>query len=290
MLLKPAYMIIFKHAAQLDQYLQKQREQQQTIGFVPTMGALHKGHLELIKQCRQQADITVCSIFVNPTQFNNPADYEKYPNTIEQDILQLEGTGTDILFLPSIAEMYPNGMANLEKYELGYLETVLEGQYRPGHFQGVCQVMNRLLTMVQPDQLLMGQKDYQQCMVVRKLIELTLAPVQLITCPTVREDDGLAMSSRNLRLLPQDRKKATAIYQCLLYIKNHLHKSDWTHLQQEAHTRLMKEGFIIDYVTLANAETLGIVSAGIPGKMPLVVLIAAFLHDVRLIDNMILND
>jgi pantoate--beta-alanine ligase len=283
-------MIIFKHAAHLARYLEQERKKQQTIGFVPTMGALHQGHLDLITQCRQQTDITVCSIFVNPTQFNNAADYEKYPNTPEQDIGKLESIGTDILFLPSIAEMYSRGTASLEQYDLGYLETVLEGQYRPGHFQGVCQIMSRLLAMVMPHQLFMGQKDYQQCMVVGRLIELKQFPVKLVTCPTIREADGLAMSSRNMRLLPEDRKKAVTIYQCLLYIKKHLHNRPWEQLKPEAEAMLTQQGFTVDYVALAKAENLDIITAGRPTATPLVALIAAFLHDVRLIDNMIITD
>jgi pantoate--beta-alanine ligase len=283
-------MIIFKHAAHLARYLEQERKKQQTIGFVPTMGALHQGHLDLITQCRQQTDITVCSIFVNPTQFNNAADYEKYPNTPEQDIGKLESIGTDILFLPSIAEMYSRGTASLEQYDLGYLETVLEGQYRPGHFQGVCQIMSRLLAMVMPHQLFMGQKDYQQCMVVGRLIELKQFPVKLVTCPTIREADGLAMSSRNMRLLPEDRKKAVTIYQCLLYIKKHLHNRPWEQLKPEAEAMLTQQGFTVDYVALAKAENLDIITAGRPTATPLVALIAAFLHDVRLIDNLIITD
>src|ERR1700750_2070008 len=133
-----------------------------SIGFVPTMGALHEGHLSLIKLSKEVDTLTVCSIFVNPTQFNDPRDFQKYPITIENDIILLENAGTDVLFLPELDEMYPDGTKNLETYDLGYLETILEGKYRPGHFQGVCQVMRRLLQLVRPDELFMGQKDYQQ--------------------------------------------------------------------------------------------------------------------------------
>ncbi|HUP11867.1 MAG TPA: pantoate--beta-alanine ligase, partial [Niastella sp.] len=165
-------MIIFKYADQLARYIEQQKKAGKLIGFVPTMGALHNGHITLINLCQQGTAVTVCSIFVNPTQFNNPTDYQLYPNTIEKDIEKLEAAGCDILFLPAIAEMYPQGTTNLEHYDLGYLETLLEGKFRPGHFQGVCQVMNRLLTMVKPHKLFMGQKDYQQCMVVSRLLQL----------------------------------------------------------------------------------------------------------------------
>jgi pantoate--beta-alanine ligase len=282
-------MIIFKYAADLKRYIQQQKNAGKQIGFVPTMGALHNGHIALIERAGQDSDITVCSIFVNPTQFNNPGDYQHYPNTIEKDILQLEKAGTNALFLPSIQEMYPNGTTGLEHYELGYLETLLEGKYRPGHFQGVCQVMNRLLNMVQPHTLFMGQKDYQQCMVVSRLLQLMELPTQLITCPTVREVNGLAMSSRNLRLPPDDRQKALTIYECLSLIKEQCKKgTDWAATKTQAEQLLTCRGFKIDYVELANANTLQPADS-CKNTEPRVALIAAFLGDVRLIDNMILK-
>ena len=281
-------MIIFKYAADLKRYIQQQKTAGKQIGFVPTMGALHNGHIALIERAAQNSDITVCSIFVNPTQFNNPGDYQLYPNTIEKDILQLEKAGTNALFLPSIKEMYPNGTTGLEHYDLGYLETLLEGKYRPGHFQGVCQVMNRLLTMVQPHKLFMGQKDYQQCMVVSRLLQLMDIPTELITCATIREADGLAMSSRNLRLPPDDRKKAVSIYESLSLIKDQCKKGTaWAAIKTQAEQLLTSRGFKIDYVELADANNLKPAdSCG--NAEPRVALIAAFLGDVRLIDNMIL--
>jgi pantoate--beta-alanine ligase len=281
-------MIIFKYAGQLARYIEQQKTAGKLIGFVPTMGALHNGHIALIDQSKKNTGVTVCSIFVNPTQFNNPSDYQLYPNTIEKDIVKLEAAGCDALFLPAIAEMYPRGTTNLEQYDLGYLETLLEGKFRPGHFQGVCQVMNRLLTMVQPHKLFMGQKDYQQCMVVSRLLQLMQSPTRLITCPTLREADGLAMSSRNLRLTPEDRQKATTIYKCLTLIKQECNLGvSWSVIKEKATRLLTDAGFRIDYVELADAGTLEPATAD--GQKPLVALIAAFLHDVRLIDNMLLN-
>jgi pantoate--beta-alanine ligase len=251
------------------------------------MGALHNGHIALIDQSKKNTGVTVCSIFVNPTQFNNPSDFQLYPNTIEKDIVKLEAAGCDALFLPDIAEMYPRGTTNLEHYDLGYLETLLEGKFRPGHFQGVCQVMNRLLTMVQPHKLFMGQKDYQQCMVVNRLLQLMQSPIQLITCPTLREADGLAMSSRNLRLTPEDRQKATTIYKCLTLIKQECNQGvNWPVIKVKATQLLTDAGFRIDYVELADAGTL---EPATDKNGPRVALIAAFLHDVRLIDNMIVS-
>jgi pantoate--beta-alanine ligase len=281
-------MIIFKYAGDLNRYIQQQKNAGKQIGFVPTMGALHNGHIALIERAAQDSDITVCSIFVNPTQFNNPGDYQHYPNTIEKDILQLERAGTHALFLPSIQEMYPNGTTGLEHYDLGYLETLLEGKYRPSHFQGVCQIMNRLLNMVQPHKLFMGQKDYQQCLVVSRLLQLMAMPTQLITCPTIRESDGLAMSSRNLRLPPDDRKKAISIYESLLLIKEQCRKkADWAAIKPQAEELLTSRGFKIDYVELADGDTLQLVDF-CRSSNPRVALIAAFLGEVRLIDNMIL--
>lgn len=278
-------MIIFKQAAALGKYLEQQRSMQRKTGFVPTMGALHEGHLTLVKEAQKHTDITVCSIFVNPTQFNDPNDYKKYPKTLDKDIYQLEKTGTGILFLPSVNEMYPQGMHQLEHYDLGYLETILEGQYRPGHFQGVCQVMARLLLQVQPDQLFMGQKDYQQCMVVKWLLKHLRMDTQFVAVPTIREADGLAMSSRNMRLPEADRKKATAIFRALNHMQQHLTQGPLSPLLAEAGSILEKEGFKIDYITLADADTL-IPQDAWKGHQPLVALIAAFLGDVRLIDNM----
>jgi pantoate--beta-alanine ligase len=285
-------MIIFKYADQLARYIEQQKSAGKQIGFVPTMGALHNGHIALIDQSKKATAITVCSIFVNPTQFNNPNDYQLYPKTIEQDIVKLEAAGCHALFLPAIAEMYPQGTANLEQYDLGYLETLLEGKYRPGHFQGVCQVMNRLLNMVQAHTLFMGQKDYQQCMVVGRLLQLMQSPTELITCPTLREADGLAMSSRNMRLSPEDRQKATTIYKCLTLIKQECNKGvTWPVIKEKATQLLTDAGFRIDYVELADASTLQPATATMATiyQGPRVALIAAFLNDVRLIDNMLLN-
>ncbi|WP_207513086.1 pantoate--beta-alanine ligase [Longitalea luteola] len=281
-------MIIFKYAEALARYIQQQKHAGKQIGFVPTMGALHNGHIALIDRSKKDTDLTVCSIFVNPTQFNNPVDYQKYPNTIEQDIMKLEAAGCDMLFLPSIAEMYPNGTNNLEQYDLGYLETLLEGKYRPGHFQGVCQVMNRLLTMVQAHKLFMGQKDYQQCMVVSRLLQLMQSTTELVTCPTLREADGLAMSSRNLRLSPEERQKATTIFKCLALIKEAYNQHiAWPVIKEKAVQLLAAAGFRIDYVELADANTLEPADTTTGNKVPRVALIAAFLNDVRLIDNML---
>jgi len=283
-------MILFKRAAELRDYLEKQRKKGKKTGFTPTMGALHEGHISLLEASKKENDLSVVSIFVNPTQFNDPADYAKYPITIEKDISLLEASGCDILFLPPVSEMYPSGQMLKKKYELGYLETLLEGSFRPGHFQGVCQIVHRLLEIVLPDNLYMGQKDYQQCMVVKKLLELTGLgqTVNLHISPTLREKSGLAMSSRNMRLSKTERNAAVAIYQALNYIRENLKTGSLKELQQQATAQLTQKGFRVDYVAIADAGTL-YPAENRDGKQKLVALAAAFLGEVRLIDNLLLN-
>jgi pantoate--beta-alanine ligase len=279
-------MIIFKRAADLAGWLEKQRNASQRIGFVPTLGALHPGHISLIAISKKTISLTVCSIFVNPTQFNDPKDFQKYPVTIEKDIALLEKAGTDVLFLPEVGELYPGGTTGLEHYDLGPLETVLEGKFRPGHFQGVCQVMQRLLNIVRPHDLFMGSKDYQQCLVVQRLLEIMDLPATLHRCPIVREPDGLAMSSRNIRLNPEERFFAAAINVALLTIL-----AGWAAgeapdaLIADATAILQDHHFRIEYVTIADANTLKPAPKGCPNS---VALIAAFMGEVRLIDNMLL--
>lgn len=281
-------MIIVKNIRDLQALLASGQQKGLKTGFVPTMGALHEGHIELIREARRKTGQVVCSIFVNPTQFNDPGDFAKYPVTLESDISQLEQAGTDILFLPPVKELYPQGTTGLEHYELGYLETVLEGSFRPGHFQGVCQVMNRLLKAVMPDELFMGQKDYQQCMVVARLLELMNSQTILITCPTVRESDGLAMSSRNKRLTPEQRQMAVGIYKTLCFLEETLLPGSLADTKNKAIALLQQYGFRIDYIELADRITLQLVSNW-NGRQELVALVAAFQGEVRLIDNMLMK-
>ena len=282
-------MIIYKESAALNIKLQKIKSEDQKIGFVPTMGALHAGHISLINDSRKMGNTTVCSIFVNPTQFNDQKDFEKYPVDIEKDIYLLEKAGTEILFLPSVKEMYPEGLTTLYQYDLGFLETILEGFYRPGHFQGVCRIVHKLLNIVQPHHLFMGQKDYQQCMVIKKLITDYSINTQLNIVATERENSGLAMSSRNLRLSAVAKQKATAVYQALLFIKNNLYQLSIAQLKEEAITIITNAGFEkIDYVEICNADTLQPATIA-DGNSKLVALAAAFIESVRLIDNLLLN-
>jgi len=282
-------MILFKKAADLHNHIDSQRKKGKSISFVPTMGALHAGHISLIEAARKTAPLTVCSIFVNPTQFNDPKDFARYPVTIDKDIRMLEAAGCDLLFLPDEQEVYPDGPPTGSHYDLGFLETVLEGAFRPGHFQGVCMVVQRLLEMVNPDHLFLGQKDYQQCMVITRLIELMGAEqrIKIHLCPTLREPDGLAMSSRNMRLNATERITAAEIYKTITYIKERLAPGDLQPLLASARRRLEDAGFRLDYLDLTDTRTLAPVKNW-DGQQHLVVLVAAFLQEVRLIDNMVI--
>ncbi len=281
------FMILYKQKKDIHEKIEALKSEGKTIGFVPTMGALHQGHLSLIKASCQQNDITVCSIFINPAQFNDSNDFNKYPVTIESDILQLTEAGNNFLFLPSVEEMYPEGKPS-EHYDLGELETTLEGQYRLGHFQGVCQVVNRLFTIIQPHRAYFGQKDYQQCMVIKRLIKLTKSSIDIIIYPTVREAGGLAMSSRNMRLSEEYKQRATALYKALSFIKENKLNFSIPVLTRQAVQTITDAGFqTIEYVEIRDAETLKAVNS-INENKPTVALVAAFIGGVRLIDNMLL--
>ncbi|WP_462253586.1 pantoate--beta-alanine ligase [Ferruginibacter sp.] len=281
-------MILFKKITELSAFIEKEKKKGKSIGFAPTMGALHEGHISLINNSKASNSLTVSSIFVNPTQFNNAKDFDKYPISIEKDIDLLEKNGCDILFMPTVKEMYPNGFIDPPHYNLGYLETVLEGKYRPGHFQGVSQVVHRLLSIVQPHNLFIGQKDYQQCMVIKKLIDITHLNVNVIIGRTFRESDGLAMSSRNIRLNNEERKKAVKISEVLFFIKKEIKPGYIEDLKERAVQYLTAEDFKVDYIAIATADTLEVLENW-DGKRPIVALVAAFLNEVRLIDNMLLN-
>ena len=279
-------MIIFNKAEDIINYLSIVRHKNKSIGFVPTMGALHNGHMSLIKDAIIQVDIVVCSIFINPTQFNDPEDFDKYPKTIEQDIYQLEKSGCNVLFLPTTNEIYPNGLKSEIYFDLGYVETILDGKYRKGHFQGVCQVVHRFLEIILPDSLFLGQKDFQQCMVLKKMSEQYHPTLQVIICPTLREQDGLAMSSRNVRLSSEQRKMAAKLYATLQMIKQTIVPGNLDDLKSNAVQYLTSQSFKVDYIEIANSTTLQLVHNW-DGKEEIVILVAAFLNEVRLIDNLL---
>ena len=279
-------MIIIKQISKIKDFINNLKLHGKTIGFIPTMGALHNGHISLIKKSKAENDFTICSIYINPTQFSNATDLKKYPVTLESDINKLEMAACDLLFLPSTMEMYPDGELP-EHYELGILENILEGKYRPGHFQGVCVIVDKLLQVINPSTLYLGKKDYQQCMVINKMITDKNYAVKLELCDTVRESDGLAMSSRNLRLNTTERLEALNIIETLKNIKKNLKPGNLEEIKTIAKNYLTNNGYQVDYTEIADAETLEIVSEW-DGKLKLIALVAAYLNEVRLIDNIIL--
>jgi pantoate--beta-alanine ligase len=250
------------------------------------MGALHQGHLSLLEQARQNADIVVCSIFVNPTQFNDPKDLERYPRPIVQDIEKLQRADCDVLFSPEVGEMYP-GKEHWH-LDIGELEFLLEGKFRPGHYQGVTQVVFKLFDTIKPDVALFGQKDYQQFMVIKKMVELLQLPVKLLMCPILRDADGLAMSSRNIHLSPAERQHALIISKALFWLKDNFDASDISHLQQQAASMISsQQGMELEYLEIADGTTL---HPATQNAKTFVALAAAKAGKTRLIDNILLND
>ena len=207
-------MLLFKEVEPLKKYLKKKQASGLSIGYAPTMGALHQGHASLIQKAKAENDICVCSIFVNPTQFNDPKDLQKYPRTEGTDIALLVGLGNDILFYPSVEAVYPKGL-QIPTFDFGQVDKVMEGKFRPGHFDGVVEVVYRLLDIVEPDKLYMGQKDFQQFTLIQHMLNQLNAKTKLVVCPIIREIDGLALSSRNVRLTPENRTKAPIISKIL---------------------------------------------------------------------------
>lgn len=281
-------MFLFKHVNDLRRYLQSEREKGKTIGFAPTMGALHQGHISLIQLSRQESDITVCSIFVNPTQFNEQNDLDKYPRTPEMDIELLAVAGTDVLFFPGVEDIYPANLETRLQLDFGSLDKVMEGGFRPGHFAGMAQVVNRLLGIVEPQKLYMGQKDYQQLTIVRRMLELNHIPTELVMCPTVREEDGLAMSSRNIRLSPEERSQASLIYRLLAEARDLMGEKTPADIQANALAQLKAQGFRPEYFEIVDGRTLLPVQLFDESDF-MVACTAVWVGNVRLIDNMVLK-
>lgn len=281
-------MRIFKTKKELQDYLETARFNQQKIALIPTMGALHAGHISLLNYAKPLSDITVCSIFVNPTQFNDPKDLEKYPRPIEQDIALLEAANCTILFLPTVEEMYPD---QDEKWHINLqgLDEIWEGKMRPGHFQGVTQVVYKLFNSVQPDIACFGQKDFQQVMVIEQMIKEKALPITIALCPIIRDDNGLALSSRNMRLSEQGKQQALALFRTLQFIKNNVQKIDLPELKKMATNQLeTSDGIALEYLAICETTTLQEATV-IENNKQYVALVTARVEDVRLIDNMILN-
>lgn len=280
--------MIFYTVADLQKRLDKERAKGHTIGFTPTMGALHDGHGALVKLSLERNDIAVVSIFVNPTQFNEKSDLDSYPRTLKSDEKLLKKIGKVIIFAPSPAEVYPKGLDTSVKVDLGGLDAEMEGAFRPGHFEGVVQVVNRLLEIVNPTQLFMGQKDFQQFTIIQKMIDELDIPTKLVVVPIQRQEDGLAMSSRNVRLLPDDKARAVVIYKTLKAIKRKKSKLSPKECIDYAMKRCDLDGFRPEYFDIADGFTLKPIQSWDDHKY-VVCCCAVWAGDVRLIDNMIMK-
>ncbi|MDP1622537.1 MAG: pantoate--beta-alanine ligase [Bacteroidales bacterium] len=275
----------FTTISEIKDYLKIKREKGLKIGFVPTMGALHDGHLHLISRSKQENDLTICSIFVNPIQFNNKADLEKYPRTLARDSKLLEMSGCDIVFAPSSAEIYPEDEKIGLDQEFGMLDKVMEGKFRPGHFKGVAIVVKKLFDIVQPTRAYFGKKDFQQLAIIKYLVDLLKLPVEIIPCETVRESDGLAMSSRNIRLTIAERNLAPKIYETLQQVKNKAGKMAVRELKTWAIKKIHENSeFQVEYLEIGDKDTLAPIDSW-HSRERAVAFIAVFLGDVRLIDN-----
>jgi pantoate--beta-alanine ligase len=278
-------MRIVAKTAELQAFSDDLKKHKKIIGFVPTMGALHEGHLSLISASRQSCDITICSIFVNPRQFNNPEDLRSYPRTPEDDARLLEKAGCDVLFRPNEEEVY--GGAHMPEFDLGPLANILEGRFRPGHFDGVAKVVLRLFEIVNPDVAFFGSKDFQQVLVVKQIVQQLKVPVQIVSCPILREPDGLAMSSRNRLMNESERKVASEVPVMLEEALKIVRQKSIAEAREFVQVRtgtnpLMK----LDYFEVCNPENLDILSNGnLPAKF--VLLIAVHVGKVRLIDNLV---
>jgi len=254
-----------------------------TIGFVPTMGALHKGHLSLVKAAREQSDVVVVSIFVNPTQFNNPDDLKTYPRDLDKDVKMLEDLGVELIFAPTVIEMYPK--EDKRQFDFGGLDKVMEGKFRPGHFNGVAQVVSKLFDYVKPDKAFFGEKDFQQLAIIRQLVKDLKMPVEVVGCPIVREPDGLAMSSRNQLLTPEMRKNAPVIAETLFESLNFASEKTVKETIDWVVNRINDTGSLeVEYFEIVDGNTLKAVDKWEDSDY-IVGCIAVFAGKVRLIDN-----
>jgi len=267
------------------QWLKPFQQKSLKVGFVPTMGALHEGHLTLVRQAKAENDLVVCSIFVNPIQFNNPDDLEKYPRSLSQDIRLLQSNGCDMLFYPSVGEIYPGGKTGTLSVEFGLLDKVMEGKFRPGHFKGVAIVVKKLFEIIKPTRAYFGKKDFQQFVIIRNLTEKLKLPIEIIGCETVREADGLAMSSRNLRLTIGERQKARRIFEVLCKVREKGTKTPVWELKEWAVKKIQEDSqFRVEYFEIADKESM-LPLENWSQKNQAIALTAVHIGDVRLIDN-----
>ena len=280
-------MLIFKRVPHLQQWIGRQKAGGQNIGFVPTMGALHDGHLSLARISLDQSDVTVVSIFVNPKQFNDPEDLKKYPRPIESDLTMLNKTGVHAIFLPDVDDVYPPGLDTKIPFDPGPAANIMEGKFRPGHFEGMAEVVHRLLDIVQPHKLYMGQKDFQQLTIVRKMITDLHMPVLLEMALTVREANGLAMSSRNVRLSSEAREKASLIYETLITSQGLFEEGEPVEeIKAKAMKSLTRDEFEPEYFEIVDGISLTPVRSQEDSQF-VVACCAVRVEGIRLIDNAI---
>ncbi|MEI6488496.1 MAG: pantoate--beta-alanine ligase [Bacteroidota bacterium] len=294
-------MIVFNTAEQLKNHLNDLRAQNKTIGFAPTMGALHQGHISLISIAHQHCDVVVCSVFVNPTQFNDLKDLDKYPRTILADTSLLKTSNCDILFAPEVSEIYTEEELEMKRnnqedrtwmegksVDFGLLDKVMEGAQRPGHFNGVAQVVSKLFRLVNPDKAFFGQKDFQQLSIIKSMVTQLGMPIEIVACPIVREEDGLAMSSRNRRLTPEERKEVPSISKLLFFINDIYKTHPIKRLKEVVENYYALEKLIqLEYFEIVDSETLQPIT-NFNNSKSAVACIAVKLESVRLIDNVIL--
>ncbi len=279
-------MHIFTAVGPLKAYLKHHRSAQSSIGLIPTMGALHQGHLSLVEASKRDNDITVCSIYINPTQFNNRADLEKYPRTFEKDIQMLREANCDVMFRPDDSEMYPE--VSQINIDFGSLDKILEGEFRPGHFSGVALIVSKLFNIVHPDRAYFGQKDFQQLRIISRLIDELKFDVKLMSVPIIRESDGLAMSSRNMRLTAEERRRSVCLFENLKQTCAAILRGEsFSNLKEEVSKRCIQNNVRLEYLALADTKNLTLLQS-VKDPDQTILLIAAYVGDVRLIDNMLL--
>lgn len=279
-------MLVCRTFKEIREFLDSQKEKGRTIGFVPTMGALHQGHLSLLEESKKQCDVSVCSIFVNPTQFNNPKDLETYPRTEQNDLKLLESINCDAVLVPNVSEVYPPEYS-FPPIELNGLDRVMEGAYRPGHFDGVVQVVWRFFDQILPDKAFFGEKDFQQVAVIQRLVEVKNSPIKIVPCEILREESGLAMSSRNVRLSPEGLQKASFIFKKLAEAKLAAKSKSPMEIKNHISSEFdKKEEFKLEYFELCDAKSLQRVNSF---NTPTRAFVAVEIEGVRLIDNLAIN-
>ena len=278
-------MKVFEEQKILKKYIEQYKKGQK-IGFVPTMGALHKGHESLILQSKKRCDITICSIFVNPTQFNDKTDYDNYPKNLDSDLAILKNLSCDIVYCPNKNDIY-NKIEVSKKFQFNGINEILEGQYRPGHFDGVATIVEKLFNIIEPDYAFFGEKDLQQLYVIKQLVKNLNIKTQIIGCPTIRENNGLAKSSRNQLISKEDLEKSSIIFKQLQYCKNNFTKLSFEKLKKTVIHNIECLNFKIDYFEFIELDTFTIQNKKIEGKQ-YAACIAVIVSGVRLIDNIIL--